>query len=384
VQSFIHRPLALVLTSSGSHDLLIAIFEVEIPTIFRCCTLVRRHYRVFVKDVERHCRWCEKLQVIKLRAKRPCRDCTPSDRVTGLQLLRTLGLMATRKSTPSARCFPSDSRLDKMLGGASRRRQPAGGRAVRHRQSALATQFHRQGCTMGSRGSWRSSKRPEGYLQRADIFGLPEGWGRKGNPRILIWRPLDFLLDERCSRIHGTPSKGSAPAAVIDSLVGSTMALRPVSARTSRVASIGMIRGADRSRDHDPKHGRSEDSFTALQFQSLRDFVSHRRHHPAALRRDRRPTSQSNGVVIKMRGGNHSKDIANMSSPTRGVVVIPFHRRTDYNGLSTGIPHRTGPAHGATRRSRPEPKAESLGIVREMATKSNRGSSAAGPIELLP
>ena len=47
-------------------------------------------------------------------------------------------------------------------------------------------------------------------------------------------------------------------------------------------------------------------------------------------------------VVIKMRGGNHSKDIREYVITDKGVVVI-HPRRTDYNGLITGIPERAGP-----------------------------------------
>ena len=56
-------------------------------------------------------------------------------------------------------------------------------------------------------------------------------------------------------------------------------------------------------------------------------------------------------VVIKMRGGNHSKDIREYVITDKGVVII-HPRRTDYNGLTTGIPHPNRPARGAGGRSR--------------------------------
>ncbi len=46
-------------------------------------------------------------------------------------------------------------------------------------------------------------------------------------------------------------------------------------------------------------------------------------------------------VVIKMRGGNHSKDIREYVITDKGVVVI-HPRKTDYAGLTTGIPARVG------------------------------------------
>jgi circadian clock protein KaiC len=46
-------------------------------------------------------------------------------------------------------------------------------------------------------------------------------------------------------------------------------------------------------------------------------------------------------VVIKMRGGNHSKDIREYVINEQGVVII-HPRHTDYAALITGIPHSIG------------------------------------------
>ena len=62
-------------------------------------------------------------------------------------------------------------------------------------------------------------------------------------------------------------------------------------------------------------------------------------------------------VVIKMRGGNHSKDIREYVITDQGVVVIR-PRRTDYEGLITGIPHRSGPRAAQEEEAAPEPKAK--------------------------
>ena len=61
-------------------------------------------------------------------------------------------------------------------------------------------------------------------------------------------------------------------------------------------------------------------------------------------------------VVIKMRGANHSKDIREYVITDKGVVVI-HPRRTDYYGLTTGIPERTGPRKEQETEPAPEPKA---------------------------
>jgi circadian clock protein KaiC len=56
-------------------------------------------------------------------------------------------------------------------------------------------------------------------------------------------------------------------------------------------------------------------------------------------------------VVIKMRGGNHSKDIREYVITDKGVVVI-HPRSTDYDGLTTGVPqHRP-----AARRRKTKPR----------------------------
>ena len=61
-------------------------------------------------------------------------------------------------------------------------------------------------------------------------------------------------------------------------------------------------------------------------------------------------------VVIKMRGGNHSKDIREYVITDKGVVVI-HPRSTEYDGLITGIPKRAGPRPAQKEEAPPEPKA---------------------------
>ncbi len=56
-------------------------------------------------------------------------------------------------------------------------------------------------------------------------------------------------------------------------------------------------------------------------------------------------------VVIKMRGGNHSKDIREYIITDEGLVIIA-PRRTDYARLTTGQPVRTGQSEELP----PEPK----------------------------
>jgi circadian clock protein KaiC len=60
-------------------------------------------------------------------------------------------------------------------------------------------------------------------------------------------------------------------------------------------------------------------------------------------------------VVIKVRGGNHSKDIREYIITDKGVVVI-HPRRTKYQSLTTGIPERTGPRAAQEDEVAPEPR----------------------------
>ncbi|MGI8820583.1 MAG: RAD55 family ATPase, partial [Chthoniobacterales bacterium] len=46
-------------------------------------------------------------------------------------------------------------------------------------------------------------------------------------------------------------------------------------------------------------------------------------------------------VVVKMRGGDHSKDIREYAITNKGVVIIG-PRQTDYTQLTSGLPRRTG------------------------------------------
>jgi len=62
-------------------------------------------------------------------------------------------------------------------------------------------------------------------------------------------------------------------------------------------------------------------------------------------------------VVIKMRGGNHAKDIREYLISDNGVVIIQ-PRSTDYEGLITGLPRRTGPRKAQADEAAPEPKAK--------------------------
>jgi circadian clock protein KaiC len=60
-------------------------------------------------------------------------------------------------------------------------------------------------------------------------------------------------------------------------------------------------------------------------------------------------------VVIKMRGGNHSKDIREYIIDHKGMAIIG-PRQTEYTRLTTGLPERTG----RIKEAAPEPKTKSV------------------------
>jgi circadian clock protein KaiC len=62
-------------------------------------------------------------------------------------------------------------------------------------------------------------------------------------------------------------------------------------------------------------------------------------------------------VVIKMRGGNHSKDIREYEITSKGVVIMGA-RLTDYQGLITGIPEHSNRS-GNNQEGSQKPKTKS-------------------------
>jgi len=224
-------------------------------------------------------------------------------------------------------------------------------------KSALATQFIAEGLQRGEPGIMAIfEERPEGYTQRADSFGLDLRTAeQKGALELLYMRPLDLSVDETMQAILESIVRVGAKRLVIDSLVGFKMALAPgfrADFRESLYRMIGALTGAGITILSTVE---VEDSFTALQFSHyaisfLTDDIVRLRYVEidGQLRKVM--------VVIKMRGGNHSKDIREYVITDEGVVVI-HPRRTDYAQLISGIPYRTGPRLAQENETPPEPKA---------------------------
>ena len=304
-----------------------------------------------------------KLQIIKLRGQASVpglHTLRISD--DGLQAFsRTLGL-AGKKVEPvrNRRLSIGIPELDKMMGGGILEGDsllvagPSG-----TGKSALATQFIAAGLRCGEPGIMAIfEERPAGYTDRADSFGLnlkkPQ---EKGKLEILYLRPLDLSVDETMQEILDAIERVGAKRLVIDSLVGFEMALAPGFRADFRESLYRMISALTGAGVTILSTVEVEDTFTALPFSQytisfLTDDIIRMRYVEidGQLRKVM--------VVIKMRGGNHSKDIREYVITEKGVVVIS-PRSTEYNGLTTGIPQRTGPRQSQGEEAAPEPKAKS-------------------------
>ena len=172
---------------------------------------------------------------------------------------------------------------------------------------------------------------------------------------MLYLRPLDLSVDEITQQILDAVKRVGAKRLVIDSLVGFEMALAPGFRADFRESLYRMIVALTGAGVTILTTVEVEDNFTALQLSHytvsfLTDDIIRLRYVEidGQLRKVM--------VVIKMRGGNHSKDIREYVITDKGVVVIQ-PRSTEYNGLITGIPTRTGPRVVQVDEAAPEPKA---------------------------
>ena len=303
-----------------------------------------------------------KMQIMKLRGQASVPGLhTVRISDDGLQAFsRTLGLVG-KKTIPGRRRRLSIGipELDKMMGGGILEGDsllvagPSG-----TGKSALATHFISEGLRNGESAIMALfEERPVGYTERADSFGLKlKASQQSGKLEILYLRPLDLSVDETMQAILDAIERVGAKRLVIDSLVGFEMALAPgfrADFRESLYRMIGALTGAGVTILSTVE---VEDTFTAMSFSHytisfLTDDIIRMRYVEidGQLRKIL--------VVIKMRGGNHSKDIREYVISDKGMVIIG-PRQTDYTGLTTGIPTRTGPRVAQGEEAAPEPKAK--------------------------
>jgi circadian clock protein KaiC len=302
------------------------------------------------------------LQIVKLRGQESVPGLhTIRISESGIQAFsRTLGLIGRKtKSARRRRLSTGIPELDKMMGGGILEGDsllvagPSG-----TGKSALATQFIAEGLRRGEPGIMAIfEERPLGYTHRAGSFGLDlETPQEHGQLEILYLRPLDLSVDETMQEILDAIERVGAKRLVIDSLVGFEMALAPgfrADFRESLYRMIGALTGAGVTVLSTVE---VEDTFTAFSLSHytisfLTDDIVRLRYVEidGQLRKVL--------VVVKMRGCNHSKDIREYIVTDKGVVII-HPRSTEYEGLTSGIPRRTGPRRGQKEEAPPEPKAK--------------------------
>jgi len=356
LQAFIQR-LALFLTSWQATTFLIGEYtdgELRDNPVFTVCDGLFW----LTQNAERNS-VVRKLQVMKLRGQ----DSVPglhTIRITGdgvQAFSRTLGLVGNKpRSLSRKRLSLGAPELDEMLGGGILEGDsllvagPSG-----TGKSALATQFLAEGLRRGEPGiAAIFEERPEGYVARARGFGLDLATPQKeGKLELLYLRPLDLSVDEALREVLDAVKRLKAKRLVIDSLVGFEMALAPgfrVDFRESLYRMIAALTGAGVTILTTVE---IEDTFTAFEFSHytisfLTDDIIRLRYVEidGQLRKVL--------VVVKMRGGNHSKDIREYVINDTGVNIIG-PRHTDYINLTSGIPSRVGQAPPETP---PEPKAK--------------------------
>ncbi len=297
-----------------------------------------------------------KLQILKLRGQ----ESVPglhTIRITsdGLQAFsRTTGLIGKKeKPLKRRRLSIGIPELDKMLGGGILEGDsvlvsgPSG-----TGKSALATQFLAEGVRAGENViAAIFEERPEGYTARAKAFGLDLATPQKtGKLEMLYLRPLDLSVDETMQEILDVVKKINAKRLVIDSLVGFEMALAPGFREDFRESLYRMIAALTGAGVTIVTTVEIEDTFRSFEFSHytisfLTDDIIRLRYVEidGQLRKVM--------VVVKMRGGNHSKDIREYVITNEGVVVIS-PRHSDYAQLTSGLPELIGHREDLA----PEPK----------------------------
>ena len=288
-----------------------------------------------------------KMQIMKLRGQ----ESVPglhTFRITeeGLQVFpRTFGLTGKKTPLPSARRLSTGvETLDEMLGGGI----PEGDSVLiagpsGTGKSVLATQFIAEGVRQGEPGIVAVfEERPREYAGRASMFGLdldtPQG---DGLLEIIYLRPLDLSVDETLHEILKAVERIGAKRVVIDSLAGFEMALAPSfrqDFRESLYRMIGALTGVGVTVLSTIE---LSESFTDLLFSPhaisfLTDDILRFRY--VEIEGQLRKVL----VIVKMRGGDHSKEIREYTITPEGIAIGAC--LSGYWGLVTGIPRRHGQA----------------------------------------
>ncbi len=253
---------------------------------------------------------------------------------------RTFGLTSSKERVLNHRLSFGIAELDAMtngglpLGDSMLVAGPSG-----TGKSIIATQFIAEGLRIGEPGVVVIfEERPEEYAFRASTFGLD--WKKaqeNGTLNILYLRPLDLSVDETVLEVLEAVKKSGAKRLIIDSLAGFEMALAPSFRTDFRESLYRMMSVLTRIGVTIISTMEVEESFTELQFSAysisfLCDDIIRLRYVEidSELRRIL--------MVVKMRGGNHSKEIREYFINSPEGMSISQSKLSGYKSLITGVP----------------------------------------------
>jgi len=287
-----------------------------------------------------------KLQVMKSRGQASLPG-LHTFRITdrGLQVFpRTFSLHNRKpRSANAPRLSTGIMGLDEMMGGGI----PAGDSVIvagpsGSGKSVLATQFITEGLRQGQAGVIAIFEElPEEYLARSEQLGMDlQADVDKANLKVIYLRPLDLSVDETLREILDTIKAIGAQRLVIDSMNGFEMALAPAFRQDFRESLYRMVGALTGIGVTIMTTVEVVTSFIDLQFTPhgisfLTDDIIMLRYVEidSQLRKI--------ATVVKMRGGNHSKDIREYDITGSGMVV--GDRLSDFKRLITGTPDRKTP-----------------------------------------
>jgi len=346
LQAFVQR-LALHLTSWQATTFLIGEYtdgDVRDDPVFTVADGLLWLYQ----QVERNS-IVRKLQVMKLRGQASVPG-LHTFRITedGVQAFpRTFGLTGrVDKPRDRRRLSCGVVALDAMMGGGI----PEGDSLLiagpsGSGKSAIGTQFIAEGLRRGEPGiAAIFEERPEEYAGRAASLGMDfDTPQHDGKLEILYLRPLDLSVDETMREIIDAVERMGAKRLVIDSLAGFELALAPGFRTDFRESLYRMIGALTRTGVTIVSTVELVDSFTELALSSyaisfLSDDIVRLRYVEidGQLRKVL--------MVVKMRGGDHSKDIVEYDVTPEGLRL--GERLTGYHGLITGVPQPLSPKDG--------------------------------------
>ena len=341
VQNFVQE-LALLLTSWEATTFLIGEYSESELVDNPVFTVADGLFWLF-QQVERNS-VVRKLQVMKLRGQMSVPG-MHTFRITsaGLQAFsRTLGLTGTKKRTSERKRLSTGiAGLDEMMGGGIPEGDSllvAGSSGTG--KSLLATQFIAAGLRAGQPGIVAVfEERPDEYASRAAEFGLDLSSAMKnGSLEVIYLRPLDLSVDEMMQELIDVVNRTGAKRLVIDSLAGFEMALAPGFRADFRESLYRMIFALTGVGITILSTLEMEETFDRFPFSSylisfLTDDIVRMRY--VEIEGQLRKIM----MVIKMRGGVHSKDIREYEITSEGIVLGECPR--GYAHLITGIPERT-------------------------------------------